>query len=259
MCNIIFSPRERERERVPCNKKRITSRTRISANIRVRLFAVREHGPREKQKLAHSPSSARLFPGHLPFCFTHTRADGIAHGRRKAYKRRSFTRDFSLRYHFRARSRSSPDRSFSRRVHHPTSRSSLDSYPRRGYFSMEDSTSIRYISANTLPGCRAIRTRMHYRPPHNPPGSTGIYADCDLRYRKLLSKARPKMRGGCIKFLNSGMTATRRRCLPVVAADVQLHEAKPSERLTRQTSYFRKMRQSEFYTRQIQRRTIIFV
>jgi len=78
---------------------------------------------------------------------------------------------------------------------------------------MEDSTSIRYILANTLPGCRAIHTRMHYAHPQSA-GLDGYIHDCDLRYRKLLSKARPKTRGSCIKFLNSGMTATRRRCLP---------------------------------------------
>jgi len=78
---------------------------------------------------------------------------------------------------------------------------------------MEDSTSIRYILVNTLPGCRAIHTRMHYAHPQSA-GLDGYIRDCDLRYRKLLSKARPKTRGSCIKFLNSGMTATRRRCLP---------------------------------------------
>lgn len=44
----------------------------------------------------------------------------------------------------------------------------------------------------------------------------GYIRDCDLRYRKLLSKARPKTRGGCIKFLNSSITATCRRCLPAL-------------------------------------------
>jgi len=150
--------------------------------------------------------SGPTFSGSHPFCLTHTRGN-----RTRIYRNvqtSSFLLATSPRYHFQTCSRSSSDRSF---PHHIIL--SLDAYLRRGYFSMEDSTSICYTLANTLPGCRAIRTRMHYAHPQFA-GLDGYIRDCDLRYRKLLSKARPKTRGGCIKFLNSGMTATRRRCLP---------------------------------------------
>lgn len=62
-------------------------------------------------------------------------------------------------------------------------------------------------------------TRECITPTHNPPVASPTHppiqpashprltGDCDLRYRKLLSSARPKTPGGCIKFLNSGMTA----------------------------------------------------
>lgn len=119
----------------------------------------------------------------------------------------------SPRYHFQARSRSSYDHSF------PPSRASshFSFSPRRistawlffdGGFDIDTLYHREYITG--LPS--NIRTRMHYAPQFAV--RDGYIRDCDLRYRKLLSKARPKTRGGCIKLLNSGMTATRRRCLP---------------------------------------------
>lgn len=61
----------------------------------------------------------------------------------------------------------------------------------------------------------------------------GYIHDCDLRYRKLLSKARPKTRDGCIKFLNSSMTATGRRCLPSLLQTHGCTKAIPSSDLSR--------------------------
>lgn len=239
------------------NKKQITSCTRISANIRVRLFAVREHGLREKQKLAHfshRPSllSKTFSRSSSPLPYAHARGSHT-----DVEKRTNVVLLLATSLY---------DTTFKLVVAHPPIVRSPVGYiipplvpPSTHIY---DVVIFRWRIRHRY----VISPRIHYRVAEQyahecitahpqSAGLDGYIRDCDLRYRKLLSKARPKMRGGCIKFLNSGMTATRRRCLPVVAADVRLHEAKPSERLTRQTSYFRKMRQSEFCTRQMQRRT----
>lgn len=93
-----------------------------------------------------------------------------------------------------------------------TSRFPRDACRRRGYFAMEDSTSIRYIPARIHYRLAEQYTRECITLTHPPPLDVYI-PDCDLRYRKLLSRARPKTPGGRIKFLNSDMTATTRRCL----------------------------------------------
>jgi len=99
-------------------------------------------------------------------------------------------------------------------------------------------------------------TRMHYFHPRYTGrlALDGYIRDCDLRYRKLLSKTRPKTRGGCIKFLTSGMTATRRRCLPSL-----LHEEKiPSNYLLNKQILSVKFIKWMLYQDQARKETIAF-
>lgn len=118
----------------------------------------------------------------------------------------------SARYHFQA-SEYAFRHSFIPLRASPTSRFPHDACQRRGYFSVEDSTSIRYIPARIHYRLAEQYTRECITPIHNPPAASlparptnqpstqpasqppsfdGYIRDCDLRYRKLLSRARSK-------------------------------------------------------------------
>lgn len=155
--------------------------------------------------------------------------------------------------------RSSPTRSiFIPRASSTSLVSLLDANRRRGYFSMEDSTSIRYIPREYITGLPSnthTHTRMHYI--HWPP-LDGYIRDCDLRYRKLLSKARPKTRSGCIKFLNSDITATCRRCLPSLL-QTRSRTKIPLNYLLNKQIIFRKIHKMDFIHGQARKETMFRV
>lgn len=157
-----------------CNKKRITSYKEfrlVFASVSPRKTETRSF-PAQTESLL----SRGLFPSRLPFCL----CDVHARESHTDVYRSIQTSSFYPRLHydttFKLVVAHPPIVRSPRRAHHPTARSTLDAYLRRGYFSMEDSTSIRYILANTLPGVAEQYAHECITPTPNPPGSTGIYA-----------------------------------------------------------------------------------
>lgn len=202
---------------------------RISANnSRVCLFAVRGLRLCEKQKLPRLFAQLDFFLVRLSSYTVNTQMHG-----EEAHERRPFARDFTTIPLSSSRPPLVRVFPFARIIYF-----FLDAYRRRSYFSMRrfdiDTLYPReyIIGLPSNTHTNALRPTAGRRPPR-PLTLDGYIHNCDLRYCKLLSKARPKTRDGCIKFLNSSMTATGRRCLSSLLQTRGCTKALPSSDLSR--------------------------